>query len=222
MSQHGFGIRCVLSTHPLPTAYCILPTTDGGILGAVSMARAFLMISLLAVASGAQVVATAVKLAQAAEAQVGVTTEYDPAYRKLAYPGGDVPRDRGVCTDVVIRAFRTIGMDLQKAVHEDMRANFKRYPQSWGLRGPDRNIDHRRVPNLMMFFKRKGKSVPLNGPYQVGDVVAWRLPGGLLHIGVVARTRARSGRPLVVHNIGRGAQTEDVLDAYQKIGHYRW
>jgi uncharacterized protein YijF (DUF1287 family) len=162
------------------------------------------------------------QIAAGAERQVGVTTIYDPAYRQLAYPDGDVPRDRGVCTDVVIRAFRTIGVDLQVQVHEDMRAKFGRYPQSWGLRGPDRNIDHRRVPNLMTFFARRGKSLSLRDPYQPGDVVAWRLPGGRLHIGIVARTKNRSGRHLVVHNIGDGAQSEDVLDEFEKIGHYRW
>jgi uncharacterized protein len=162
------------------------------------------------------------RIAAAAESQVGVTRSYDPAYRRLAYPGGDVPLDRGVCTDVVIRAFRRIGIDLQVEVHEDIRANFQRYPQLWRLRGPDKNIDHRRVPNLMFFFDRKGKSVPLNGTYEPGDIVAWRLPNGLLHIGIVSRSRNESGRPLVVHNIGGGAQLEDVLHSFEKIGHYRW
>jgi uncharacterized protein len=161
-------------------------------------------------------------LAAAAERQVGVTTSYDPSYQRLPYPGGDVPLDRGVCTDVVIRAFRAIGVDLQLQVHEDIRANFRSYPQLWGLRGPDRNIDHRRVPNLMFFFERKGTSIPLEGPYAPGDVVAWRLPSGLLHIGVISRESNGSGRPMVVHNIGAGAQLEDVLDSFDKIGHYRW
>ena len=162
------------------------------------------------------------KIAAGAERQVGVTRSYDPAYRRLSYPGGDVPLDRGVCTDVVIRAFRSIGIDLQVEVHEDIRANFRRYPQLWRLRGPDRNIDHRRVPNLMFYFDRKNKSVPLNGPYEPGDVVAWRLSNGLLHIGIVSRSRNEAGRPLVVHNIGGGAQLEDVLHSFEKIGHYRW
>lgn len=162
------------------------------------------------------------ELAAAARAQVGVTVSYDPSYRRLAYPGGDVPRDRGVCTDVVIRAFRAIGVDLQVQVHEDMRRNFSRYPQLWGMRGPDRNIDHRRVPNLMTFFARRSKSLPLDAEYRAGDVVAFRLPNGLHHIGVVADAKTRRGRPLVVHNIGSGAQSEDILDAFEKIGHYRW
>jgi len=159
---------------------------------------------------------TGTKLAQAALAQVGVTTIYDPSYAKLRYPGGDLPTNHGVCSDVVIRAFRAIGIDLQVAVHEDMLRNFRRYPQMWGLRGPDANIDHRRVPNLMRFFERHGKSKAINGRYEPGDVVAWRLPNGLYHIGIVASD------PAVVHNIGYGAQKEDVLRAFQIIGHYRW
>jgi uncharacterized protein YijF (DUF1287 family) len=162
------------------------------------------------------------RLERAARKQVGVTTIYDPSYRQLAYPGGDVPIDRGVCSDVVIRAFRAIGVDLQVEVHQDMRRNFSRYPRRWGLRRPDRNIDHRRVLNLMTFFVRRGKSVPLTASYEPGDVVTWNLPGGLPHIGIVSEARAPGGRRLVVHNIGRGAQLEDILDAYQKTGHYRW
>lgn len=161
-------------------------------------------------------------LARAAQRQVGVTVSYDPAYRRLAYPGGDVPLDRGVCSDVVIRAFRSIGVDLQAEVHADMRQNFKLYPQLWRLRKPDPNIDHRRVPNLMRFLERTGKTRPLAGPYEPGDVVAWRLPNGLYHIGMVAEGRSRQGHPLVVHNIGQGAQVEDVLHAFEKLGHYRW
>src|SRR6185503_15331399 len=122
-------------------------------------------------------------------AQVGVTVRYDPSYRQLDYPGGDVPRDRGVCSDVVVRAFRAVGVDLQVAVHEDMQQHFRDYPQLWGLRAPDRNIDHRRVPNLMRYFERQGKRVAPGAGYRPGDVVAWRLPNGLLHIGVVAEQR---------------------------------
>jgi uncharacterized protein YijF (DUF1287 family) len=162
-------------------------------------------------------------LAQAAERQVGVTLIYDPAYVRLAYPGGDVPLERGVCADVVIRAFRAIGVDLQVALHEDMGRHFSSYPRNWGLRRPDRNIDHRRVPNLMTYFRRQGKALALDAPYEPGDVVAWRLSNGLLHIGVVAEHPAapRTHR-LVVHNIGEGAQVEDVLHAFEKLGHYRW
>ena len=166
---------------------------------------------------------TGILLARAAARQVGVTTRYDPSYVRLAYPGGDVPLDRGVCADVVIRAFRAIGVDLQVAVHDDMRTHFGAYPDHWGLRGPDRNIDHRRVPNLMRYFERRGKRLPLDGAYEPGDVVAWRLPNGLHHIGVVAADRVpRQHRSYVVHNIGAGAQREDVLYAFEIIGHYRW
>ena len=158
---------------------------------------------------------TGPQLAAAAARQVGVTVIYDPAYVQLRYPGGDVPPDRGVCSDVVVRAFRAaLGVDLQRELHEDMRANFRLYPKMWGLAAPDTNIDHRRVPNLMKFFERRGKST--RAPFATGDVVAWRLPGGLYHIGIV------SDPPYVVHNIGRGAQREDILHAYPIIGHYRW
>lgn len=162
-------------------------------------------------------------LAQAAERQVGVTLFYDPAYVRLAYPGGDPPLERGVCADVVVRAFRAISLDLQVALHEDMTRDFGAYPRNWGLRRPDRNIDHRRVPNLMTFFRRRGKALPLDAPYEPGDVVAWRLPNGLFHIGVVsARLAPGRSHRLVVHNIGQGARLEDVLHAFDKLGHYRW
>ncbi len=161
------------------------------------------------------VLALNLQLARAATQQVGVTTIYDPSYVTLRYPGGDLPPERGVCADVIIRAFRGIGVDLQKEVHEDMSAHFALYPRNWGLKRPDANIDHRRVPNLMTFFKRHGKSV--NGEFQAGDVVAWQLPGGLYHIGIIA-----ADGKLVIHNIGRGAQREDILHEFPIIGHYRW
>ncbi len=162
-------------------------------------------------------------LASAAAAQVGVTRHYDPSYVQLRYPGGDVPAERGVCADVIVRSFRRIGVDLQVTVHEDMRRNFRAYPQMWGLRSPDANIDHRRVPNLMTFFDRQRKAVALTSPYEPGDVVAWRLPNGLHHIGVVSNVRNGPGSEfMVVHNIGDGAQLEDVLRAFPIIGHYRW
>ena len=161
----------------------------------------------------------AIRIAKAAEAQVGVTTIYDSSYKTLRYPGGDLPLNRGVCADVVVRAFRTIGVDLQVAIHEDMQRNFRAYPQMWGLRAPDTNIDHRRVPNLMRYFERKGKSTRQS--FQPGDVVAWRLPNGLYHIGIVSTARGRT-EFTVVHNIGYGALNEDVLRAFQIIGHYRW
>lgn len=164
-------------------------------------------------------------LVAAARAQVGVTRRYDPAYVRLAYPGGDVPEDRGVCTDVVIRAFRSRGLDLQRAIHEDMRGNFDVYPQSWGMRGPDRNIDHRRVPNQMRWFERQGWTAPISARadgYQAGDIVAWKLQGsGLLHIGIVSDRRSAQGVPLILHNIGAGTQEEDLLFRHSIIGHYR-
>ena len=161
-----------------------------------------------------------------AKQQVGVTRGYDPAYRRIPYPGGDVPRETGVCTDVVIRAYRNAGADLQKLVHEDMKANFSKYPNQWGLRKPDTNIDHRRVPNLATFFTRRGGKLAVTrrgADYQPGDVITWRLSSGVPHIGLVSDVRAPgTDRYLVVHNIGAGAQIEDVLFAYTLTGHYRW
>lgn len=165
-------------------------------------------------------------LIAAARAQVGVTTIYDPAYVSLPYPGGDVPADRGVCTDVVIRAFRTAwGLDLQRVVHADMRRAFDSYPQLWGMTGPDANIDHRRVPNLQTLFTRAGASLPIStevADYQPGDLVSWRLPGNLPHIGIVSDRRTEGGEmPLILHNIGGGAQEEDLLLSFAITGHYR-
>lgn len=166
------------------------------------------------------------KMLDAAIAQVGVTTDYDPAYVRLAYPGGDVPLDRGVCSDVVIRAFRAVDVDLQVEVHEDMRSHFSKYPGIWGLRQADANIDHRRVPNLETWFTRRGKALPIGSnaaDFLPGDVVSWRLDNGLPHIGLVARQRSADGaRPLVIHNIGAGAQLEDVLFQWKINGHFRY
>lgn len=164
-------------------------------------------------------------LARAAARQVGVTVGYDPAYRRLAYPGGDVAVDRGVCTDVLIRAYRAFGVDLQVEVHWDMREAWDAYPNPWGLKGPDRNIDHRRVPNLATFFRRWGQVIPLSrvpGDFRPGDVVTWRLPSGLPHIGLVAEGHAPSGVPLIIHNIGAGVRVEDVLFVYEVTGHFRY
>lgn len=159
-----------------------------------------------------------------ARKQVGVTLSYDPAYRRLSYPGGDVPMTTGVCTDVVIRALRQQGLDLQEAVHRDMRSNFAVYPQNWGLKRADSNIDHRRVPNLMTWFARQGWSLPVSqeaSAYAAGDIVTWDLGRGLTHIGVVSDRQAPDGVPLVLHNIGRGTQEEDILFAFRITGHYR-
>jgi len=153
---------------------------------------------------------------------------YDGSYIPIAYPNGDVPANIGVCTDVIIRSFRKIGIDLQKKVHEDMSRNFDHYPSRriWGLTAPDRNIDHRRVPNLQVFFARFGRELPItNNPddYLPGDIVTWMLPGNLPHIGIVIDELSRDGkRPLIVHNIGRGPKMNDMLFDYPITGHYRY
>ncbi|MFD0726126.1 DUF1287 domain-containing protein [Lysobacter brunescens] len=160
----------------------------------------------------------------AARRQIGVTLLYDPAYVVLPYPGGDVPESRGVCTDVVIRALRAEGIDLQKTVHEDMRAHFDLYPKKWGLRRPDRNIDHRRVPNLQTWFARQGWSLTPSqsaAAYKPGDLVTWMLPGNLPHIGIVGDRTSSRDVPLIIHNIGSGTREEDILFAYPITGHYR-
>lgn len=164
-------------------------------------------------------------LVKAAREQIGVTVLYDGSYRRLAYPGGDVPKDRGVCTDVLIRAYRQLNMDLQKRVHEDMRKAWAHYPKIWGLKAPDRNIDHRRVPNLETFFKRHGQSFPIpkNAQYLLpGDLISWRLPNGLPHIGIVSTQRSPKGHPLILHNIGEGTREEDRLFEWTITGHFRY
>ena len=164
------------------------------------------------------------RVLEGAERQVGVTVLYDGSYRRLAYPGGDVPPDRGVCTDVLVRAFRNAGIDLQRLVHEDMKRDFGAYPKAWGLSRPDRNIDHRRVPNLATFFARHGERLPLSSDaadYRPGEVVTWRLPSGLPHVGLVS-ARVVDGRLLVVHNVGAGTVFEDVLLAWPVTGRYRY
>jgi hypothetical protein len=168
------------------------------------------------------------RLVAAAIEQTHHAVRYDPAYVKIPYPGGDVSADTGVCADVVIRAFRAVGIDLQKEVHEDMSANFSAYPHKWkwlALR-PDANIDHRRVPNLMAFFARKGSALPITGraeDYAPGDLVAWDLGGNVTHIGIVVDQKAEAGgRYMLVHNIGQGPRMEDVLFDWNVIGHYRY
>jgi len=158
--------------------------------------------------------------------QVGKTTSYDPSYQKLDYPNGDVPIETGVCSDVIVRAFRKAGIDLQKDVHEDMKGNFSAYPTKWGLSGTDANIDHRRVPNLQTFFTRKGKSQPATDTskdFLPGDIVTWDLGGGVDHVGMVTNVWFKpSQRYLIVHNIGGGTRMEDVLFAWKITGHYRY
>jgi uncharacterized protein len=165
------------------------------------------------------------KIIAAAAEQVGVTLEYDPAYTKLTYPNGDVPAKTGVCADVVIRSFRAASIDLQKELSEDMKKNFSKYPKKWGLKKTDSNIDHRRVPNLMRWFDRKGKSLPITNDakdFLPGDVVAWELAGGLTHIGIISDIKADDGKYNIVHNIGAGAQIENRLFEWKIIGHFRY
>jgi uncharacterized protein len=150
---------------------------------------------------------------------------YDPAYMRLDYPGGDVPADTGVCTDEVIRSYRALGIDLQKLVHEDMKRSFSTYPKNWGLSAPDKNIDHRRVPNLQTFFKRQKASVPITqnpSDYQPGDLITCTVAGRLPHIALVVPAPDGSQRPWIVHNIGQGPQCEDRLFEFPLTGHYRW
>ncbi len=149
---------------------------------------------------------------------------YDGTYQRIAYPMGDVAPERGVCTDVVIRAYRVLGVDLQRLVHEDMRRNFPLYPKLWGLNRPDTNIDHRRVPNLQTYLRRVGASLPVAegaDRYSAGDLVTWMLPGNLPHIGIVSDRRSADGRPLIIHNIGAGPKEEDALLVAPITGHYR-
>jgi uncharacterized protein YijF (DUF1287 family) len=166
------------------------------------------------------------QMLEGAIAQAGVTTGYDPAYVALDYPNGDVPEKTGVCSDVVVRAFRKAGIDLQKEVHEDMKSARSAYPTRWGAIPPDRNIDHRRVLNLMTYFTRQGKSLPITTSatdYQPGDIVAWELSSGIDHIGIVTNMMSDSDdRYLIVHNIGAGARVEDRLFAWTIKGHYRF
>jgi uncharacterized protein YijF (DUF1287 family) len=167
----------------------------------------------------------ALELVAAARAQIGVTLFYDPSYQQIAYPMGDVPIERGVCSDVVIRAFRTVGMDLQQELHRDMTRHFAAYPKNWNLVGPDRNIDHRRVPNLGTWFRRRGYALPVSEDateYRPGDIVTWILSGGQPHVGIVSDRRSKDGaRPLVIHNIGWGAREDDALLDYRITGHFR-
>lgn len=165
-------------------------------------------------------------IVDSARARTLASVTYDPKYVKLTYPGGDVPANTGVCTDVVIRTFRNaFGFDFQKAVHEDMRANFKAYPNHWGLKSPDRNIDHRRVPNLEVFLRRQGAAVPITrdpADYLPGDIVSWKLGGRISHIGIVSDRKTSDGTPLIIHNIGQGPVEENILWIPEMTGHFRF
>jgi len=165
-------------------------------------------------------------LIQAAVAQTATRVTYDGSYRRISYPGGDVPTNIGVCTDLVVRAYRAVGVDLQVQVHEDMKSAFASYPKTWGLSRADSNIDHRRVPNLQTYFRRHGSQLSISreaADYLPGDLVTWMLPGNLPHIGLVTDQRSPDGkRLLIVHNIGRGPEIEDMLFRYPISGHYRY
>ncbi len=164
-------------------------------------------------------------IARTAEAMAGADIQYDPAYVGLAYPFGDVAQNRGVCADVVIRAFRAVDVDFQKRVHEDMKANFSQYPTRWGLSRPDKNIDHRRVLNLEVYLRRQGAEISGGrdlSAYKPGDIVAWTLPGGLPHMGIVSTKKASNGEPLMAHHIGGRPRLDKVLFEWEMTGHYRY
>ena len=185
----------------------------------------FLLVCFSLIFSTFSYAISAKQLVKDARSQIGQTLTYDPAYTRLSYPMGDVPIQKGVCTDVVIRALRKQNIDLQKVIHEDMKRNFKAYPQFWGLKNTDRNIDHRRVPNIAKYMTRQGYSVQKSpfktALFKAGDIVTWDLGRGLVHIGIVSDRKSISQVPLIIHNIGRGTQEEDILLQYKITGHYR-
>lgn len=166
------------------------------------------------------------KLSNAALSIIDASIAYTPDYISIKYPNGDVPASTGVCSDVIIRAYRKLGIDLQKEVHEDMKANFSKYPTKWGLKKTDTNIDHRRVPNLEVFFTRKGEKLTVSenaNDYKVGEMVTWMIGDKLPHIGIVTNKRSTDGkRPLIVHNVGGGQVLEDCLFNYTLVGHFKY
>lgn len=190
--------------------------------------RTFILIALLVTSFTSYALTFEEKIVAATHERTKHTVQYDGRYIKLDYPNGDVPSNTGVCTDVVIRTYRALGTDLQVKVHEDMLGHFSAYPSKkiWGLTRPDKNIDHRRVPNLQAFFKRHGESLHISKQaedYKAGHLVTWMLPGNLPHIGIVSNKKhPRTGHPMIVHNIGRGPQLEDALFAYPITGHYKY
>ena len=166
------------------------------------------------------------KLSNAAISIIDPEVVYTPSYVGIKYPNGDVPEKTGVCTDVVIRAYRKLGIDLQKEVHEDMKSNFSKYPKTWGLKSTDKNIDHRRVPNLEVFFERKGEKLAVSqnpNDYKTGDLVTWMIGNKLPHIGIVTHLKSEDGkRPMIVHNVGGGQVLQDCLFSYTLVGHFRY
>lgn len=181
---------------------------------------------LLFTAPAFEALASEAEIVTAARERTFADVRYDPKYVRLTYPGGDVSADTGVCTDVIIRTFRNaFAFDFQKAVHEDMRGHFSKYPKIWGLKKPDKNIDHRRVPNLETYLKRQGAALPITEnpeDYQPGDIVSWRLGGRLPHIGIVSDRKSKWGTPLIIHNIGQGPVEDDLLFNTDIHGHFRF
>ncbi len=193
--------------------------------GGKSLMAALLSIALFTPAIAVNPISSGDKLALDAKKQIGVTVSYDPTYRQLDFPRGDVPQETGVCTDVVVRAYRLQNIDLQQLLNVDMKSNFSAYPKTWGLKSTDKNIDHRRVPNIETYFERHGQSLSMTdeSSFKTGDIVSWRLPNSNLpHIGIVSDKSASDGTPLIIHNIGRGTQEENILFAYPIHGHYRY
>ena len=168
------------------------------------------------------------KLSNAAISIIDPSIDYDPAYFSIEYPNGDVPKNKGVCTDVIIRSYRKLGIDLQKEVHEDMIENFSKYPnlEKWGMTKTDTNIDHRRVPNLEIFFERNGQKLSITQDpkdYKTGEIVTWLINNKLPHIGIVTSKKSSDGkRNLIVHNVGNGQVLQDCLFEYKIVGHYRY
>ena len=202
------------------------PTRREALLGTMALMLAGCGSRVAAQAQARAATPRARALIETARRQVGVTLLYDPDYSRLPYPGGDVPRFKGVCTDVVVRAYRdAFGIDLQRDVHEDMAGHFAAYPHKWGLPGPDSNIDHRRVPNLATFWTRAHSRLPIPAKpldWQPGDLFTQLIDGLHTHVGIVSDRVALNGNPLVIHNIGAGAREEDKLFAYQLTGRFRW
>ena len=190
------------------------------------MKKLLLLLMFIPLVSTAQQLLDPLKISDSAIELTNKSVIYNGDYYSIPYPNGDVPDGIGVCTDVVIRTYRSVGLDLQKEVHEDMEANFELYPKIWGLSKPDSNIDHRRVPNLMTYFKRQGAEIPITDKgkdYLPGDIVSWNLGGGLTHIGIVVNKKSNDNkRFMIVHNIGGGQVLEDCLFNYTITGHYRF
>ena len=219
-------VRCKIDRWPLINAAATEQSRQGKHLRTWPILLVVLMSCWTAALAQSNVHGTSAGLVEAAVERTKHQVRYDGRYVALEYPEGDVPADMGVCTDVIIRSYRTIGIDLQVLVHEDMKANFGEYPALWGLGATDTNIDHRRVPNLQTFFSRNGESLEVSadpGSYRPGDIVTWMLPGNLPHIGIVIDEQSgETGHPLIVHNIGRGPVAEDILFQFPVTGHYRY